>query len=142
MAQSTFKGPLKVGTIKENTGVNLGQVVLSQSTTIAQNSTAVVTSTIVVPANSRLLDLMCDVGTAFNSATSAVLSIGSAAAGTQYAGSIDVKTATGRIAPACTGAQLLAMANVGANTTIHATVTPTGATTAGYVRVTVTYVQV
>ena len=91
---------------------------------------------------------MVDVLTAFDSATSAVLSVGTSAGGTQYASTVDVKTATGRIRPTFTAAQLAAMESVSvlgvaAPTTapVVVTITPTGATTAGYVQVTLVYAQ-
>lgn len=141
MGQTSFSGPMKIGTVREGANVNLGGVVLTQTVALAQNSTTAVSGTMKVPANAQILDLYCDVGTAYNSGTSATLSVGTAAAGTQYVGSVDVKSAAGRISAAFTGAQLLAMANVGANTSVVATVTPSGSTSAGHVRVTMLYRQ-
>jgi hypothetical protein len=150
MAATHLSGPLLTGDKQqgETGGPNQGYVILEQTLTLTQNSTTAVSSTLYVPAGSILLDFLIDVLTAFNSGTSAVLSIGTAAAGTQYVSGVDVKTATGRIAPTYTAAQLAAMsgqsvlgvaAPVGG--TIVATVTPTGATSAGYVNVTVRYAQ-
>ena len=82
-----------------------------------------------------------DVTTAFNSATSATLSAGTAAAGTQYMSGVDCKTAAGRIAAAYTAAQLGNMNSIGANTSVVVTLTPVGATTAGVVVVTLRYLQ-
>lgn len=150
MGTTTFSGPVRSGTLKtgETNGPNLGYAVLEQETSITQNSTSAVSSTLYIPAGSKIVDIIVDVLTAFNSATSAVLSVGTAAAGTQYASGVDVKTATGRIRPTFTAAQLAAMSNVSvlgvaAPTTapVVVTVTPTGATSAGYVRVTVVYAQ-
>ena len=150
MGTTTFSGPVRAGTKKqgETNGPNLGVVTLMQETAITQNGTNAVSSTLYIPAGSKIVDIIVDVLTAFDSATSAVLSVGTAAAGTQYAGSVDVKTATGRIIPTFTAAQLAAMSNVSvlgvADPTpapVVVTVTPTGATTAGYVRVTVIYAQ-
>jgi hypothetical protein len=150
MASTHFSGPVIAGDLQsgETNGPNQGAVVLSQFTSITQNSTNAVSSTLYIPAGSRIVDFNIDVLTAFNSGTSATLSIGTAAAGTQYVGSVDVKTATGRIAPTFTAAQLAAMdcvsvLGVAAPTTapVVVTVTPSGATSAGYVQVTVLYVQ-
>lgn len=143
MARTTFSGPLASGDKEAGVsgGSNVGLVVLSQTATITQNSTNAVSATFNVPANSQILRVIPDVTTAFNSASSAVLSVGTTAGGTQYTGSIDVKTAAGRIVPTYTGAQVAAMADVGTNTSVVATVTPTGATSAGAVRVTIEYVQ-
>ena len=149
MAATHFSGPVVAGDLQsgETNGPNQGNVVLAQSTSITQNSTTAVSSTLYIPAGSRIVDFNIDVLTAYNSATSATLTIGTAAAGTQYVGSIDAKTA-GRAAITYTAAQLAAMngvsvLGVAAPTTapVVVTVTPVGATSAGYVVVTVLYVQ-
>lgn len=143
MAQTHFNGPLASGDKRPGSvgGSNVGLVVLSQTAVIDQNSTNAVSATFQLPPNSQIVDILPDVLTAFNSGTSAVLSAGTAAGGTQYLGSVDVKTAAGRIARAYTGAQLAAMDDIGTNTSVVVTVTPTGATSAGQVRVTILYVQ-
>lgn len=149
MGATHFSGPVVSGDLQsgETNGPNQGFAVLSQSTSITQNSTTAVSSTLYIPAGSRIVDFNIDVLTAYNSATSATLTIGTAAAGTQYVGSIDAKTA-GRAAITYTAAQLAAMNGVtvlgaAAATTapVVVTVTPVGATSAGYVVVTVLYVQ-
>ena len=81
-----------------------------------------------------------DVLTAYNSATSATLTVGTASAGTQYAGSVNAKTA-GRAAPTFSAAQLLAMSNISTNTTLVVTVTSVGQPTAGSVFLSIEYVQ-
>jgi len=150
MGQTHFSGPIIAGTLTtgETNGPNQGYVVLMQSTSITQNSTSAVSSTLHIPAGARIIDFNIDVLTAFNSGTSAVLSVGLTAGGTEYVSSVDVKAATGRIAPTFTAAQLAAMDNVSvlgvaAPTTapVVVTVTPTGATSAGYVQVAVIYAQ-
>lgn len=150
MGTTTFSGPVRSGTLKtgETNGPNLGYAVLQQETSITQNSTTAVSSTLYIPAGAKIVNILVDVLTAFNSATSAVLSVGKTAGGTEYASGVDVKTATGRITPTFTAAQLAAMSNVSvlgvaAPTTppVVVTVTPTGATSAGYVRVTLIYSQ-
>lgn len=149
MGTTTFSGPVRSGTLKtgETNGPNLGFAVLEQETSITQNSTNAVSSTLYIPVGSKIIDIIVDVLTAFNSATSAVLTVGTAAAGTQYAGSVDAKTA-GRTRPTFTAAQLAAMANVSVlgvaaptPAPVVVTVTPTGATSAGYLKVTLVYAQ-
>lgn len=151
MGTTTFSGPVRSGTKSagETGGPNIGYAVLQQSVAIAQNGTNAVSATLYIPVGARIVNILPDVLTAFNSATSAVLSVGTSAGGTQYASGVDVKTATGRIAPTFTAAQLAAMdgvsvLGVAAPTVapVVVTVTPTGATTAGYVQVTVVYSQV
>jgi hypothetical protein len=149
MAATHFSGPVIAGDLQtgETNGPNQGNVVLTQFTSITQNSTNAVSSTLYIPAGSQILNFNIDVLTAFDSATSATLSIGTAAAGTQYVGSVSVKTA-GRATITFSAAQLAAMSGVTVTGTaspttapVVITVTPVGATTAGYVEVTVVYVQ-
>lgn len=150
MASTHFSGPVIAGDLQQGdvNGPNQGPVRLSQYVNLTQNSTTAVSSTLYIPAGSIIESIVVDVLTAFNSATSATLSVGTAAAGTQYASSVDVKTATGRIAITYTAAQLAAMSGqsvlgVAAPTTapVVVTITPVGATTAGYVHVTINYFQ-
>lgn len=149
MGATHFSGPVVSGDLQtgETYGPNQGFAVLSQSTSITQNSTNAVSSTLYIPAGARIVDFNVDVLTAFDSATSATLTIGTAAAGTQYVSGVDAKTA-GRAAITYTAAQLAAMNDVTVTgtasptvPTMVVTVTPVGATTAGYVVVTVLYVQ-
>jgi hypothetical protein len=131
---------LRTGSDTLTDSVDGGYVVVSQSNTIAQNSTSAVSTTFTLPASSQIINVFIDVLTAFNSATSATLTMGTAAAGTQYVSGVDAKTA-GRAAPTLTATQLSNMASIGTNTSVVATVTPVGATSAGSVRVTVVYAQ-
>lgn len=131
---------LRTGSDTLTDSVDGGYVVVSQSNTITQNSTTAVSSTFTLPASSQIIDFYIDVLTAYNSATSATLTIGTAAAGTQYVSGVDAKTG-GRAAPTLTTTQLSNMASIGTNTSVVATVTPVGATSAGSVRVTVVYAQ-
>ncbi len=144
MTTTAFTGPVSTFTHKlDGTAsgyTDQGFCVMAQSASLAQNGTNAVSSTIYVPVGSQLTDFNIDVTTAFDSATSATLTIGTTAGGTQYVASINAKTA-GRAAITYTAAQLAAMLNVGANTGIVVTVTPVGATTVGTVTVTSYYVQ-
>lgn len=157
MSATTFSGPVLVGPNKDPGGTypfNQGPVVLQQTVAITQNSTNAVSQTIYLPGTgtgggtANIIDILVDVLTAFDSGSSATLSVGNVAAGTQYAGSVDVKSATGRIRPTFTAAQLAAMSNQTVTGTaalqtgnVVVTVTPSGATTAGYVWVTIIYSQ-
>jgi len=140
---TTFTGPLISGPKWNPDGngpANTGLAVLSQQVSLTQNGTTAVSATMAVPPNAQLASFNIDVTTAFDSAVSATLTIGTSAAGTQYVGSISAKTA-GRAAPTYSAAQLTAMLNVGNNTNVTVTVTPSGATTAGAVTVTMIYIQ-
>ncbi len=150
MGATHFSGPVVAGDLGygEVNGPNQGKVVLTQFATIAQNSTATVSATVYLPAGAVIQNIIIDVLTAFNSATSATLSVGITAGGTEYVSGVNVKAAAGRIAPTFTAAQLAAMdgmtvLGVAAPITppVVVTVTPVGATTAGFVAVSIVYVQ-
>lgn len=128
----------RTGTGARIATADMGNVVSAYGT-ITQNSTTAVSTTFLVPVNARIVDIIVDVLTAYNSGTSATLTVGTAAAGTQYAGSVDAKTA-GRVRPTFSAAQLAAMDSVGSNTSVVATITVSGATSAGEVGVTILYV--
>ena len=142
MAATHFSGPVMTGTKSagETGGPNQGYVVLSQTASITQDSTNAVSASFNIPANAQIINVLFDVTTAFDSATSATGTVGTSAGDSSYAGSVNAKTA-GRASISFTGAQLAAMADVGANTTVVATITPSGATTAGAARVTLVYAQ-
>lgn len=140
---TAFDGPVISGNKRyaDSTPANTGVALLTQSVTLDQNSTNAVSQTIVVPGQSQLVDILVDTTTAWNSGSSATLSVGTTAGGTQYAGSVDVKSAAGRQRPTFSGAQLLAMNNITTNTSVVVTVTPSGATSAGKTIVTLVYAQ-
>ncbi len=142
MAQTHNNGPLASGDKLPGTpgGNNIGLAVLSQTFLIDFDATLVQTRSVLLPVNSQIVNIFCDVLTAYNSATSATLTVGTAAAGTQYASGVNAKTA-GRTTPTFTAAQLAAMDDTGTNEGVFATVTSVGQPSAGQVRVTVNYVQ-
>lgn len=153
MSATHFSGPVMAGTLinGQTNGPNQGFVRLKQVTNLTANGTNAVSSTIYVPAGSRLSSFEIDVLTAFNSASSATLTIGTTAGATTYVGSIDAKT-TGRATVTFTAAQLAAMAGqtvLGVASpvvpAIVITITPVGATgtgaSNGYVTVAVNYMQ-
>lgn len=142
MARTSFTGPLASGTKEAGVsgGPNVGLAVLSQTVLVTFDATLVQSQTFNLPEGSQLVDVFIDVLTAYNSATSATLTLGSAAGGSQYVGGVNAKTA-GRAAPTLSAAQLAAMADIGNNTSVVATVTSVGQPTAGQARVTLFYVQ-
>lgn len=142
MAQTTWSGPLQSGDKPAGIagGPNIGQVYLSQTALINFDATLVQNATFNVPTSSQIVDFYVDVLTAYDSATSATLSAGTATGGTQYLSGINVKTAARR-PNAFSAAQLAAMDDVGTNRTVVATVTSVGQPAAGQVRVTMLYVQ-
>ena len=142
MSQTTWSGPLASGdrNAGESGGPNIGLVTLSQTVLINFDATLVQNATFNIPASSQIVDFYVDVLTAYDSATSAVLSAGTASGGTQYLSAVSVKTAARR-PNAFSAAQLAAMDDVGSNRSVVATVTSVGQPTAGQVRVTMLYVQ-
>lgn len=137
---SAFAGPLISGPTDDPT--TQGLAVLSQTAVLNQNGANNVSATFKLPKHAQILQIFEDTTTAWNSASSAGLTVGTAALGTQYASSVDVKTnASPRAAWAPTTAQLAAMADIGTNQNVVATVAVSGATSAGSTRVTITYVQ-
>lgn len=143
MSQTNFSGPLVVGDKPagyDNKSPNVGFVACAQTVTLNFDATLVQSATVYLPKGSQITSIVPDVTVAYNSATSATLTAGTAAAGTQYAGAVNAKTA-GRAVPAYTAAQLLAMSNIGTNDTLVLTVTSVGQPTAGQVVATVHYLQ-
>ena len=133
-------GPVLTGTRPDQSDFGVAQ--LMQRGTLAQNGTTAVSATFLLPAGAVITDIVADVNTVWNSGTAAVLSVGTAAAGTTYASGVDVKAAAIRIRPTFTAAQLLALGNVVNNGTVVATITPTGtASTTGLVILTLDYAQ-
>jgi len=142
MSQTTWSGPLASGDINagEAGGPNIGFAVLSQTVLIDFDATLVQNKTTYLPFGSQIVDVIVDELVAFNSASSATLSVGTTSGGTEYVSGVNVKT-TGRKSNSYSAAQLAAMDNIGSNGTVVATVTSVGQPTAGQVRVTYLYVQ-
>lgn len=161
MSDTTFSGPVKAGPQKDQTGsptdpYNQGYARLQQSANIAfsttgNGSTATVQNVLInVPPGCRLDSFVVDVLTVYDSSSSATFSAGITSGGTEYAGSVNVKAATGRIAITYTAAQLAAMsgqsltgtaAAIAAPGNVYLTVTSSGTPTAGYITVAVNYTQ-
>jgi hypothetical protein len=147
MAQTYFGSALRSGSGTLTDTTDGGFVVLSQTTTVTTAAAGTATSaTITLPASSQIIDFVVDMTVnevvGAGTATTIPMTIGTAAAGTQYVSSTDV-FAGGRIALTFTAAQLSAMADIGANTSVVVTLDPNGTivTTQGVIRLTVVYAQ-
>jgi hypothetical protein len=124
---------------------NGGYAVLSQtiSLTSAADGSAV-SGTVTLPAGSQIINFQIDTLTApvagGGSATTANITIGTAAAGTQYLSATNC-FAAGRASLSFTAAQVTAMSNISTNTSVVATVDPNGtiSTTQGVWQVTIVY---
>lgn len=149
MANSTWSGPLRSGTIKHTTGTtlgddvaNVGNAVLSQTGTIAYTDDGTAVTIAVLPKNSQIIEVQVDVTTAFNGSTTDLLDIGKTGAANHFADNLDVSSA-GRILGTSDVSQLANYATVGtSDIDVIATYTDTaGDASAGAARITVLYVQ-
>ena len=147
MAQTYFGSTLRAGSGTLTDTVDGGFVVMSQTTTVTTAAAGTATSaTITLPASSQIIDFVADMVVdevvGGGTATTIPMTIGTAAAGTQYVSSTDV-FAGGRIALTFTAAQLTAMSDIGSNTSVVVTLDPNGTivTTQGVIRLTVVYAQ-
>lgn len=149
MARTAFRGPIASGTIansEKSDGTfasdgNQGLVLLTQTGTVDRNATLTSDLTFTLPKNSQIVNFFVDTVTAYDSATSATLSIGTSSGDTTYASGLNAKTA-GRLTYTPSAAQAGAIADIGTtNLKVWATVTSVGQPTVGSVRVTVAYVQ-
>lgn len=138
---STYmQGSLKSGDAPSfvPSGVGVGTAVFSQTALIGFDADLVQEAVFTVPVGAQIEDILVDVLTQYDSATSATLTAGTASAGTQYASGVNAKTAA-RTRPTFTAAQLAAMDDVGTTTSVYVTITSVGQPTAGSVRVTILY---
>jgi hypothetical protein len=135
---SYFQGAVKSGDNPSEAATGTGTAIFSQTALISFDADLVQENIFVLPKDAQIVDIVADVLTAYNSSTSATLTVGSASAGTQYAGAVDAKTA-GRVRPTFSAAQLAAMDDIDGNTSVYATITSSGQPTAGSTRVTVMY---
>jgi hypothetical protein len=147
MAQTYFGSTLRAGSGTLTDTVDGGFVVMTQTTTVTTAAAGTATSaTITLPASSQIISFFADMvvneAVGAGTATAIAMTIGTAAAGTQYVSSTDV-FAGGRIALTFTAAQLLAMSDIGTNTSVVVTLDPDGtiSTTQGVIRLTVVYAQ-
>jgi len=148
MATTTFSGPIKAGTISNTTGTtvgtdikNTGQVVMAQTSSIdlSGGALAAEATTVVIPANSQIIDIVLDAVTASSDATN--ISIGDSAGGAAtLLNTYAIGTTAGRKYPTTQAGGALAWADTG-STDIKLTVTNSAATDAGELRFTVLYQQ-
>ena len=153
MGTTTFSGPVKAGTISNTTGTtlgkdvkNTGQVTMAQTfstgTALASGASAANATTVVIPANSQIIDIVIECPSAMAGAT-AVLSIGDSVGGNATflnTFSITVASGVGRKYPTTEAGGALAWADTG-TADKKLTWTTTGATSGGEVRATVLYQQ-
>ena len=153
MAITTFSGPIKAGTIKNTSGTtlgtdvkNTGQVVMAQTfstgDTLDSGASAANETTVIIPANSQIIDIVLDKPTVMAGAT-CVFSIGDTVGGNATflnSYSVTIASGAGRAYPTEEAGGTLAWADTGTSD-VKLTWTSTGATSAGEIRVTVLYQQ-
>ena len=153
MGTTTFSGPVKAGTIPNTTGTtlgkdvkNTGQVTMAQTfstgTSLSAGASAANATTVVIPANSQIIDIVIECPSAMAGAT-AVLSIGDSVGGNATflnTFSITVASGVGRKYPTTEAGGALAWADIG-TADKKLTWTTTGATSGGEIRATVLYQQ-
>ena len=148
MAQTTFSGPILAGNIKYTTGTtvgtdmkNTGQVVMAQTfaADLSGGALAATATSVIIPANSQIVDCVFDVITASSDATNiSVGFVGGAA--TALVNTFAIGTTAGRKYPTTQAGGALAWEDVG-SADIRLTVTSSATTTSGEVRFTVLYSQ-
>ena len=154
MATTTFSGPIKAGTISNTTGTtvgtnmkNTGQVVMAQTfstgTTLASGASAANTTSVIIPANSQIIDIVLDVPTAIAGAT-CVFSIGDTVGdNATFINLFSIAAGAGTIGrnyPTSEAGGTLEWADIG-TADLRLTWTSTGSTSAGVIRATVLYQQ-
>lgn len=138
---SVFKAPLKAyGDNREGATPDIGDVVLSQTTTLQAASVAAVNATIYLPQNAQILQILVDNTTLWTASGAVTLTAGTTSAGTQYLSAVDLKTVSGRSNYAFTNTQAANIANITTNTSVVFTATTaSGSNAVGTTRVTVLY---
>ena len=147
MAQTYIGSAVRMGSGSLTDNVDGGYAVLEQTTTVTTVAAGTaVSATLTLPASSQIvqlyLDTMVTPVVGGGTATTCPITVGTAAAGTEYLSATDA-IAGGRIALSYTTAQCAAMADIGSNTSVVVTVDPNGtiSTTQGVFRLTVVYAQ-
>ena len=153
MATTTFSGPIKAGTISYTTGTtvgtdvkNIGQCLMAQTfstgATLDSGASAANETTVIIPANSQIVDMVIDCPTAMAGAN-CVFSGGDTVGGNAtFINAFEITTASGagRKYPTEEAGGTLEWADIG-SADLRLTWTSTGATSNGEVRVTVLYQQ-
>ena len=153
MATTTFSGPIKAGTISYTTGTtvgtdvkNIGQCLMAQTfstgATLDSGASAANETTVIIPANSQIVDMVIDCPTAMAGAN-CVFSVWDTVGGNAtFINAFEITTASGagRKYPTEEAGGTLEWADIG-SADRRLTWTSTGATSNGEVRVTVLYQQ-
>ena len=147
MAITYIGSTLKTGSGTLTEATDGGFVVVSKTVTVTTTADGLAASaTLTLPAYSQIIDFYVDKpvtqAVGGGTATTLPVTVGTAAAGTQYMASTDMFS-TARAVPTLTVAQVLAMSDIGTNQSVVVTVDPNGtvSTTQAVIRLTVNYAQ-
>lgn len=148
MANTTFSGPIRAGNIRNTVGTtvgtdvaNVGYVVMCQDTTqpLDAGAFAAKQTDIVIPANSKIVNIIVDMAVAANTTTN--ISVGQVGGGANtFINTLASGTTVGVKPLGTSGGGTLAWGNTGTSD-LRLNVTASAATNAGSVRITVMYAQ-
>ena len=149
MANTTFSGPVKAGTIRNTTGTtvgtdvdNTGWVLMAQSANIVYGANGTETEIATLPANSQIFQITLDVTTAFNAATTNTIDFGDGTTADKYADALAAGSLA-RVLATSDVSQIGNLVDIGASDiTVTATYNQTGTVaSAGAATATVLYLQ-
>lgn len=148
MGTTTFSGPIRAGNIKNTTGTtvgtniaNVGYVTMMQAHTMDLSGGAIAAgaTTMVIPADSHIIDVVVDLSTAAN--TTSNISVGDTVGGaTTIINALATGTTAGLKTITTEGGGARAWSNTG-TADLKLTVTNSAATTAGVAVIKVLYAQ-
>ena len=149
MANTTFSGPIKAGTISNTTGTtvgddiaNVGFVLMAQSANITFAADGTTTTIATLPANSQIFQITLDVTTAFNAGTTNTIDFGDGTTADQFADALAAGSQA-RVLATSDVSQIGNLIDVGSSDVqVVATYNQTGsAASAGAATATVLYLQ-
>mgnify|MGYP003120267601 FL=1 len=148
MGTSTFSGPIRAGNIRNTTGTtvgsdvaNVGYVVMTQQyvADLSGGALAAVNTDIVIPADSKIVNILVDLEVAANATTN--ISVGQAGGGAAtFLNALATGTTVGLKTVTTQGGGTLAWKDIGSSD-LRLNVTASASTTAGSAVITVMYAQ-
>ena len=146
MANTTFSGPIRAGNIRNTVGTtvgtdvaNVGYVVMGQGQTVTPLAAGTYQTTMVIPANSKIVNVVVDMSTAANTTTN--ISVGQAGGGAAtFINAIASGTSVGLKTITTQGGGTLEWKDTGSSD-LRLTVTSSAGTNAGSAVITVMYAQ-
>lgn len=154
MSFSTFSGPVRAGTIKENADENTGLITLSRTAYVNVSGVALTAAPVAqtlfnLPAGSKILNFVPEVlvTIAGGSVTNVGVTIGKSGTADAYAASFNTGTAVARVTQATVDtaitSKVAALDNIGTvDVPVQATFTAAGGNpTSGQIAITVVYQQ-